>query len=61
MVQCCAKLHDVCVELRIKNGSRSGFTDYSEVEVIPEHVNVDITTLPTDEDVANRLNNHIKE
>jgi DDE superfamily endonuclease len=60
MVQCCAKLHNICVERWVKNGSRSGFTNYNEVEIIPEHVNVDIATLPTDEDVANRLNNHYR-
>jgi DDE superfamily endonuclease len=58
IVQCCAKLHNVYVERWVKDGRRTGFTAYNEVEIIPEHVNVDIGTLPTDEDVANRLNNH---
>jgi DDE superfamily endonuclease len=58
MVQCCAKLHNVCVERWVKDGRRTGFTDYNEVEIIPEHVNVDIGTLPTDEDAQQQLPSH---
>lgn len=57
MVQCCAKLHNVCVERWLKNGRVHNFDTSVEQEVIPEHVNIDSESRPTDAEVTNRLNN----
>ena len=57
MVQCCAKLHNVCVERWLKNGRVHNFDTSVEQEVIPEHVNIDSESRPIDAEVTNRLNN----
>ena len=60
MIQCCAKLHNICVDRWLLSGKKNGFNNSSDVEVIPEHINVDIAILPTDEDVAIRLTNRFE-
>lgn len=57
MIQCCAKLHNICVERWLESGRRNGFDNNTELEVVPEHVNVDIPIPPTDEEVRTRLSN----
>ena len=57
MVQCCAKLHNVCVNRWIINGKNNNFESSSRFEDIPEHVNIDSIVRPTDAEVADRLNN----
>ena len=56
-VQCCAKLHNVCVKRWLKNGRVHNFDASVEQEVIPEHVNIDSESRPTDAEVTNTLNN----
>ena len=57
MVQCCAKLHNVCVERWIKNGRQHHINTTHQQEEIPEHVNIDSAYRPTDAEVINRLDN----
>ena len=57
MAQCCAKLHNVCVNRWIINGKNNNFESCSRFEDIPEHINIDTVARPTDAEVADRLNN----
>ena len=57
MIQCCAKLHNICVDRWLKDGRHGGFNHDVELEVIPDHVDVDVPIAPTDEAVATRLGN----
>jgi hypothetical protein len=50
MVQCSAKLHNICVERWLKSG-RTHTSPRSEMEVVPDHVNIDSPFRPTDADV----------
>jgi hypothetical protein len=56
MVQCSAKLHNICVERWLKSG-RTHTSPRFEMEVVPDHVNIDSPFRPTDADVIDRLNN----
>lgn len=57
MVQCCAKLHNICVGRWLINGRLNRLNIITDDEDIPQHINLDIPFPPTDEDVAQRLNN----
>ena len=57
MVQCCAKLHNICVERWLKTGRAHNSSPRFEIEVIPDHVNIESPFRPTDADVIDRLNN----
>lgn len=57
MVQCCAKLHNICVERWLKTGRGLSIGPRYETEEIPDHVNIESPFRPTDTEVMDRLNN----
>ena len=57
MVQCCAKLHNICVDRWLINGRRGGIDIATVLEVIPEQINIEDAIRPDDDEVAERLSN----
>jgi hypothetical protein len=56
MVQCCAKLHNICVERCLRSDSTHTSARF-EMEVVPDHVNIESPFRPTDAEVFDRLHN----
>lgn len=57
MVQCCAKLHNICVNRWLVDGRRGGIDVATQLEIIPEQMNMDELYRPDDDEVAERLTN----
>ena len=57
MVQCCAKLHNICVERWLINGRRTGLDAVDQLENIPDQMNIENADRPEDAEVAMRLTN----
>ena len=57
MVQCCAKLHNVCVDRWLIEGRRGGIDVTTQLEIVPEQMNMDDLYRPDDDEVAERLTN----
>ena len=57
MVQCCAKLHNICVQRWLIDGRSAGLNVATELEIVPEQMNIEDADRPDDNKVAERLTN----
>lgn len=60
MVQCCAKLHNICVERWLIDGRRTGMSVTDNFENIPEQMNIEDAVRPDDIEIRARLNNRFE-
>lgn len=57
MVQCCAKCHNICVEKWLIEGRNLGLNIATELEIVPEQMNIEDANRQDDGEVAERLTN----
>ena len=57
IVQCCAKLHNICVDRWLIEGRNLGLNVATELEIVPEQMNIEDANRPDDGEVAERLTN----
>ena len=51
MVQCCAKLHNICVNRWLVEGRRGGIDVATQLVIVPDQMNMDDLYRPNDDEV----------
>ena len=57
MIQCCAKLHNMCVDRWLIEGKKGGVDVATVLEIVPDQMNIDDAIRPDDDEVMERLGN----
>ena len=57
MIQCCAKLHNICVDRWLIEGKKGGVDVATVLEIVPDQMNIDDAIRPDDDEVMERLGN----
>ena len=55
MIQCCAKLHNICVDRWLIEGKIGGIDVATVLEIVPDQMNIGDFILADDNEVMERL------